>query len=203
MVKAIKLYFLVLFSIGTAQLSGQSSMYVVTRSNGKEIGTVTTSAKQAGEQWTYNVHSDVNFKVLWKEYHRQTSNNVQYQNGYVKESFSCVYMNNELEDSSALNLSGAAYQGFRTPDIRFQLNSKVQFTTAKLYFQEPVNVDQIYSERFLAYCALEAQGNNKYKLHLPNGKVNYYTYKNHKLIEVLVERTWFDLRIKPSIKRNP
>ena len=120
-----------------------------------------------------------------------------YENEAVKTSFLGIYMNNDLEDSSSINLDQNKYNCYRYPDDRFALNStELLFTTAKLYFHEPVGIQRIYSERFLQYCSLEPKGNHKYKLNLPNGRVNYYTYGDDKLVEILVDRTWFNLEIR-------
>ena len=190
------LLFLLVILISVGRLYSQKHTYTVHRA-GKAIGEVTTSLSESDHTKTYKIISDVNFKVLWRRYNRRTSNLVVYENEAVKTSFLGVYMNNDLEDSSSINLDQNKYNCYRYPDDRFVLNNtEVLFTTAKLYFQEPVGIQSIYSERFLQYCPLEPKGNHKYQLNLPNGRVNYYTYGDDELIEILVDRTWFNLEIR-------
>jgi hypothetical protein len=106
-------------------------------------------------------------------------------------------MNNEMVDSSTVEQDINDYHAFKFPDDHFVLNHvDLRFTTAKLYFQEPLGIKRVYSERFLKYCPLEAQGDSRYKLHLPDNKVNYYIYKDEQLAAVLVERTWFNLEFR-------
>ena len=188
---------LLIILIDPAGLLAQTHRFAVHLA-GKEIGTVTASLTETNTTQTYQIHSDVTFKVLWKSYNRITSNRVTYKDEVVQTSYSGVYMNNDMEDSSRVSLFNRTYDCYRYPDEKFQLiDAPVQFSTAKLYFSEPVGIPRIYSELFLSFCPLEDQGNHRYKLYLPNGSVNYYTYADSKLIEVLVDRTWFNLRFSP------
>ncbi len=191
-------YILVLWLIASlgSELYGQKHHYSVHR-GGKEIGAITASLIEVQETQTYEIHSDVRFKVLWKNYHRKTSNLVTYLGDTMKTSSLGIYMNDDLQDSTTIKFELNNYRCYRYPDDRFILqDTHLQFTTAKLYFQEPVGVHRVYSERFLQYCSLEQQGDHHYKLSLPSGKTNYYTYKDSKLEKVLIDRTWFNLEFR-------
>lgn len=192
------LFFLFTPFLDFQQVVGQHKAFSVSL-GGKEIGEITASLTASGKTETYKVKSDVKFKALWKSYHRETNHFVVYENKQLKKSASSVYMNEELEDSTTTNRGQLKMNCYRYPDEQFVQNEhQIKFTTAKLYFQEPVNVDNIYSERFLAYCKVELVGKNKYKLHLTNGKKNYYTYTNGVLTEVFVDRTLFNLFFRPK-----
>ena len=184
------------FLINPGQLCAQKSTYAV-RFAGMEIGEISTSLTESEHIQTYEVISDVSFKVLWKKYNRRTINLVTYENEAMKTSYSGVYINNDLEDSAAMNLEYEKYYCYRYPDERFVLNdAQVGFTSVMLYYQEPVGIEKVYSERFLEYCSLEALDDHKYKLYLPNRKINYYTYEEGVLLEIFVDRTWFNLRFQ-------
>ena len=162
---------------------------------GKEIGKVHAHLIKSDNTHTYVVISDVNFRVLWKDYNRKTSNTVIYKDEILMSSYNSVYMNEEMEDSSAIRQDERQYLCYRFPEEQVEIpNNLVEFSTVKLYFSEPVGINSIYSERFLAYCPLELVDDHKYKLSLPNGKENFYTYSDRKLVEVFVDRTWFNLR---------
>ena len=161
---------------------------------GKEIGNVHARLVKSDNTHTYEVFSDVNFKVLWKEYNRKTNNQVVYQDNMLMSSYNSVYMNEEMEDSSAIRQHQHQYHCYRYPEEKVDIpNKMVEFSTVKLYFIEPVGINSIYSERFLAYCPIELVEEHKYKLLLPNGKENVYTYANNRLVEVFVDRSWFNL----------
>lgn len=178
------------------EIYAQNHRYGVHR-GGKEIGEVTASLTEYLHTQTYEILSNVSFQVLWKRYHRTTNNLVVYSGASMESSYSGVYMNNDLQDSTSLNQEHNNYHVFEYPRRRYILYSTdLRFSTAKLYFQEPEGVHEVYSERFLQYCKLEAQEDHTYKLYLPDNKVNYYTYEDDELVKVAIERTWFNLEIR-------
>ncbi len=177
------------------QTAGAQEVKFSIQHSGKEIGQVRASLIKTGDTHTYEVISNVDFRVLWKDYNRKTSNKVVYHDDMLQSSYNSVYMNDEMEDTSAIRHHQEKYHCFRYPEEKIEEpESKVEYSTVKLYFAEPVGITSIYSERFLAYCPLEKIGDQKYKLSLPNGKENHYTYANNKLVEVFVDRSWFDLK---------
>jgi len=187
---------LVLISSYHSALYAQEHRYSVHRS-GKEIGEISATLTETMHTKTYKILSDVSFKILWRQYHRRTSNLVVYQGESMKTSHCGVYMNNDLQDSTTMYKEQDSYRVYKHPDDQYLLdNTDLQFTTAKLYFHEPVGIQQVYSERFLQQCRLELQGDHTYKLHLPDNKANYYTYKDRQLVAVSVERTWFNLEFR-------
>ncbi len=79
------------------------------------------------------------------------------------------------------------------PEQLEQCSSKGEWTTARMYFEEPVNATQIYVESVLRSCPLISSGPGKYTLTFPNDTKNHYVYKNGVLQEVQVIRPLFDL----------
>ncbi|MEO1054194.1 MAG: DUF6134 family protein [Bacteroidota bacterium] len=188
---------LLIIFVSIQKVDAQTNSYSISH-GGKEIGEITASLLQHGTKRTYEVKSNVDFKVLWKNYNRKTSNFVVFDGLNLIHSISDVYMNDDLQDSTRIDVRQNKYECYRYPDEQFEMNDfkGLNFSTVQLYFQEPTGIGRIYSERFLDYCILEKIGNHKYKLRLPNGKVNLYTYREGRLSEVIVDRGWFTLRFK-------
>ena len=162
---------------------------------GKKIGEITISKIHNGNIDTIEVNSEVNFKVLWSKYFRQTTSIVTFKNNGLTSSYTNIRLDHELEDSTALILTKNKYQGYRYPNEQVELaDLSISYSSVKLYFEEPVGKSEIFSERFLANCPIKVIGEGKYRLYLPNGKQNTYTYVNGELIEVFVDRTWFNIR---------
>lgn len=187
---------LLILSIISSNLLAQEYAYAI-RMGGKDIGEITASRTETQSTETYKVLSNVDFKVLWKKYNRKTDNFVIYEDSAIKTSYSSISMNNKLEDSTAINWINNSYKCYRYSDKKKEAcDSLVSYSSVKLYFEEPIGMKEIYSERFLAYCPIELIGAHKYKLYLPNGKENCYTYESGELIEVFVDRTWFNIRFQ-------
>ncbi len=189
-------FFLLLLLYCSSTSLAQESVFEIHLA-GKSIGGINAKLDSNAGVQTYDIVSEVNFKVLWKKYNRKTKNFIRYKGNKILESYSGIYMNDVLEDTASMIMSKGQYNCFIQPDKNFIMKDiHIDYLAAMLYFQEPKKVTQVYSERFLKYCKLEAKGNGKYVIYLPNGKENIYTYKNGKLIEVFVDRTWFNLRFK-------
>lgn len=190
---------LILFTLSTGHeiLAQQHSYTIILR--GDKIGEISATKIETENQTSYLVISDVTFKVLWKSYNRKTEHNLIIENDRIKKSYSGIYMNQNKEDSASMEYLNKAYKCYKYPDEHFELSDiDISYFSAKMYFEEPTNITSVFSERFLEYCPLEPLGDHKYKLSLPNGKDNIYTYADGKLVEVYVDRTWFSLKFQKA-----
>jgi hypothetical protein len=80
-----------------------------------------------------------------------------------------------------------------------QLSQHIASTITNLYYQEPVDLDAVYSERYGKLCTLKKVGANRYAISLPNGKQSIYTYDSGGCQEVLTELSGVKVRI---VKRD-
>ncbi|MTI39160.1 DUF6134 family protein [Fulvivirga lutimaris] len=188
---------LILFRVNFNQdAKAQQHSYTINL-RGDKIGEISATKTEDAGMTSYLVVSDVTFKVLWKSYNRKTEHNLIIENDRIKKSYSGIYMNKNKEDSASMEYLNNNYKCFKFPNKHFNLvNADISYFSAKMYFEEPVHIKSVFSERFLEYCPLEALGDHKYKLSLPNGKDNIYTYVDGKLVEVYVDRTWFSLKFE-------
>ena len=192
-------FFLIVFVIleGNTLIAQQLNFDILL--NEEVIGIIDVDRSTNGALEQYEIISEVNFKVLWRKYERETRNTIAYENGILSKSFNSVYMNNKMEDSSALVYKSGKYHGYRSPDDHFSLEHiGVNFSMIKLYYKEPLGLKEVYSERYLEMCPIESVAPHKYKVYIPNGKHNYYTYKNGQMVEALIDRTWFNLTFRPK-----
>jgi hypothetical protein len=142
---------------------------------GKKIGEINASATQNGETHMYEIISEVNFKVLWKNYNRKSSNRMIYEEDNMIFSYSGIHMNDDLEDSVTMHKILDHYDCYQHPGKSLRLKStNLNFTTAKLFFEEPLGMNRIYSEQYLEYCELVSNGDHKYTLHLPGTIDNHF-----------------------------
>ena len=160
-----------------------------------QIGEIQASISQKDNFIHYDVVSDVSFRIIWK-YNRISGLHVTYINNMLESSLSTAAINDKLKELSRVTKSGSQYDCFIYPNDSFQLKPDINFSTVRLYFEEPVGISKIYSESFLDFGTLESLGDHVYKLTLPDESINYYTYKNGELTEVSVNRTLFNLTFK-------
>jgi hypothetical protein len=60
----------------------------------------------------------------------------------------------------------------------------IKFSSTMLFFIEPVGVQKIWIERLSDYASIEKVDIHKYKMKV-DGKYNFYTYENGKLVEFM------------------
>lgn len=54
----------------------------------------------------------------------------------------------------------------------------IDYTVVSSYFFEPVGKEKVFSERWGNFIPIKPAGEHRYAMHLPNGDINYLTYKN-------------------------
>lgn len=188
--------FILFFGLTNLSLKAQTSSVSFTIYKGDDkIGDITAKRTISGKKINYSVISDATFKVIWK-YNRKTDMQVEYINGELNSSISKVIFQGKLDELGQTKKVGDHYKCFLYPKDTFNIEKKITFSAAMLYFKEPVGITEIYAETYLEFCKIELESKNKYKLHLPNGKVNYYTYKGGELQEIFVDRTGFNILFK-------
>jgi hypothetical protein len=67
---------------------------------------------------------------------------------------------------------------------------------ARLYRKEPVNIKEVYSDAFQQFFTLEALGDHRYRLALPDGNYNVYHYQNGICNKVDVHSTFFTVQMQ-------
>lgn len=79
------------------------------------------------------------------------------------------------------------------------LTQHIATTITNLYYQEPVDLETVYSERYGKLCALRKVGDSRYAISLPNGKQSIYSYTSGDCQEVQTELSGVKVRI---VKRD-
>jgi hypothetical protein len=157
------------------QLSAQELSYDIIW-KGDSIGFLTATKKPVKNVTRYQIDSQASIRFIAKVDLDYYFENI-FSNGVLVKGISKHSMNNKLKSSSSIKWDGNRY--FATVDDQeVNLDKKaVKTSMTSMYYQEPVGLKEIFSERYAVYCSIEPVGPNKYELTLPNGKKNYYTYE--------------------------
>jgi hypothetical protein len=75
----------------------------------------------------------------------------------------------------------------------------VENTILSLYYKEPVNVHEVFSDNFQEYLPVCKTATGQYRVDLPNGNSDFYNYKGGRLVRVEVEQPFYSLQfiLKP------
>lgn len=138
------------------------------------------------------IDSDVNFSFI-ASYNRTSHITAEYTSDTLSYSIHKSYINKKLKELNKIERKRGQYHCNKEGHKEIILHSPIKFTIAKLYYNEPTIRKYVYSERHMGNCTVERISPHKYKITMPDKKVNYYTYEKGQLIKVEVHRTAFNL----------
>jgi hypothetical protein len=146
---------------------------------------------------THRIESD--FKIMF--YKGSYSTQTNYVQGKLVSATCAHHVNGDLKEktltkSSSKSLYEVLFSGEDSedkPSITF--NSPINSTITGLYYKEPVNITEVYSERYGKMCSVRKLSEGKYGVRLPDGKEGIYSYKNGLCREVKTDLAGFKLRI--------
>jgi len=171
-----KLYFLLaifFFLSGTAQ--SQLLSYDVVKGS-KKKGTVTVEQSLDGDQVKYNIYSKVSFSVLFSftiEYWLEE----KFYDGKLTWGKGHNTLNDRLQKESEIYIGDKGNYIVNIDGVASPTEHKeIFYSVSKLYSQEPIGMDKVYSQSFGRYLPLIDLGNHSYLLESPDGN-NKYTYE--------------------------
>lgn len=156
------------------------------------IGELTALRIKKGHSETIKISSDSKFTVLLMDQEMTTDCISVFRHDSLNTNTSESVRNDDKEKVSTSFLNGSYF--CLKEDKCFKLKERVKFTVSKLYFYEPKNILSIYSERHLTFCKISRVSEGRYKLELPNGNENFYSYQNGQLVEMYSKRMGFVLK---------
>lgn len=118
----------------------------------------------------------------------KTSSTIYQLNGREKEK---VVTSKMALNQYQVDFFGSGEHLEKRKDIRHGITK----TIVNLYYEEPVNVNAVYSEKYGQLCRVESRGDGLYSVLMPSGKRTMYTYVDGKCTEVAVELAGFKLRM--------
>lgn len=182
--------------LGLVTVQAQQSRFDIWKGN-SVVGSILAKRTMSGERTQYLMTSYSEFDLVLKQVVRSTVS-TEYRHGHLSTCYALVKVNDSLRDSSHYAPGEDEAVCYVHPDERFGHSEPVTWTTARMYFEEPVNQRAVFVESLLRSCPLKYVGPGSYKLILPGGKVNTYTYRDGRLEEIHVDRSLFDLVFKRS-----
>ncbi len=163
--------------------------------NDEVVGEVTVNRTTIGPRTIYSMNSISEVDVIWTQVVR-TMMRTEYAGSQLTACHSSVRVNDSVRDSSSLRTDLGRVQGFVHPREQVAVPCTNAWSTARMYYEEPIGQRSIYVESVLRDCPLVPLGGGRYRLTLPNDKVNDYVYRQGVLEEIHVDRPFFDLIFK-------
>ncbi len=153
----------------------------------KVVGGITALRREADKRTVYAVSSYSEMEIIKKQVVR-SSLGLEYRQGKPYACFTSFHLNQALRDSSNMRMQGDGLDCFIYPNERYRLGSTSQWSTARMYFEEPIGQNSVFVESALKDCPLRRISPGMYLLDLPGNRTNTYRYAGGMLQEVHVDR---------------
>ncbi|MCE7064656.1 DUF6134 family protein [Dyadobacter sp. CY326] len=200
-VKEFLVFGILMFSSAVSQAQNVYDVIVAGRTIGS-LRVFDDKGKDNTEQ--HRIESD--FKVMF--YKGKYSTETSYSDGKLVSATCAHHVNGDLKEktltkSAAKSTYEVSFSGEDSKDKpKMIVNKPISSTITSLYYKEPINITEVYSERYGKMCAVKKISEGKYGVALPDGKQGIYSYKNGLCREVKTDLAGFKLRIVLNENKN-
>ncbi len=161
--------------------------------NGKVIGKINFVELIQGQKKFLSMTSDVKTRYILP-FSDETSETAAYENGVmIYSSFHQKQTGSGVTNKSTI-ASGKSYKLTDNGKIKLESMPPIRYNMLLLYTDIPVGITKVYSANSQKMLDIKKMEENKYRLTMPDGKFNYYTYKNGICTKVEIVRTLFTLQ---------
>lgn len=162
---------------------------------GNIVGSVQFYQKQTGNdiflKMTLNVSMSfiINVRVNTEEESKYSDGKLVYSSLYRN-------VNGKQKANKKTIASGDIYET-TSEGKKGSLNyTTIDYNFLLLYCHEPVNLSKVYSDNFQQFLSIKKEAEHRYKIVLPDGNYNYYTYKNGICESVEVHHSLYTIQLK-------
>ena len=190
-----KIISILIFSVSIVNVSyaqERKLLYDVMR-NGKVIGKITFIEMVSGQKKFLSMTSDVKTKFIFA-FSDDTAETAAYDNGIMVYS---SFYQKQTGSGTATKTTIASGKDYKLTDdgvSKITSFDPIRYNMLLLYTTIPEAISKVYSANFQKHLDIKKMADNRYRLTMPDGKFNYYTYKNGICTRVEIVRSLFTLQ---------
>ncbi|MCC5945633.1 MAG: hypothetical protein JJT94_11915 [Bernardetiaceae bacterium] len=188
--KKLKFIFCTIAMLSIASpLYSQTYYYDVLIRNKKSGKLIAHRSEERDKQTTFKITSEVETSMIFTITVSYILTNT-YINGELEEAFIENLVNGRTESHSKVKRDKSGRYIVESEEGNNQFNQPVHYSIATMYFVEPINETQIFSEKYGVFCPLTQNSDGFYVIHLPNGNETRYRYEHGQCVEVQNDTRW-------------
>ncbi len=165
-------------------------------SNDEHIGEIKASFREENGVRTYEMQTDVTYKILFKAMRFDNRITSRYQDDILTEASSTDHLNDKPRSANRIEYKGDHYLVYEEDESERLEETSIKNCLSSLYFSEPKGLESVFSQRLGKLIPLEEVAPNKYAVHLSSSKTNYYRFENGICVEVEVNHWFADFTFK-------
>ncbi|AWO01079.1 hypothetical protein DLD77_04875 [Chitinophaga alhagiae] len=181
------LFILILPFLAATEAAGQSHTFEILFGN-NAVGLLDVKQEPAGASRRITIRSRVQSKLLSR---METDIEVVYQHNVLHRA-RVTRIQARPNDDNRETLTEKADRGYNVTrkGVRAPFPvPQIIFCVSDLYFTEPKEVKEVYSETLGRFLPIKRLADGRYALGLPEGRQNFYTYSKGRLAQVEVNHS--------------
>ncbi|PKB44787.1 hypothetical protein AX016_3009 [Cellulophaga sp. RHA19] len=151
----------------------------------KVVGSLVATKVINGDIISYHSFTQIQTKIITTVDLKYDYNVTFNSDKLFKSNVSILLNGKSLAETSTLFRNGEYLVNKNKKVLKLQ--DSIVYSTVLLYFKEPINVKECYSEQDGSFNTLVSLGNHKYKKINSKGNENVYVYKNGVLYEATID----------------
>lgn len=146
----------------------------------------------------FNVKSEMDFRFLISLKVRFVNYEI-FENGVLEEGMINNRMIGFKESEASIRKTIDGYDLLINGSKELVEDKEITYSVSKIYTQEPVDGQKVYSQYYGKYFTFEETGLHHYKFSSPEGD-NYYTYEQGICTDIKIERDFATIffKLKPE-----
>lgn len=189
---SITILFVAISSLVFAQ--EQTLNYNVLHS-GNTVGHMKLQQVKDGDDTFLKIASDVKMRFVFS-IQVNIQEDSHYRNGKLLCSHVSRKVNGKQKADKLTKANGDCYQLTDDGKISSINQKQISNNLTMMYLQEPVGLSQIYSDNFQQFVQVKQVESHTYRINLPDGNYNYYTYTNGVCSKVDIHHSLYTIQIQ-------
>lgn len=193
MIKHIVLFLFTAFIFHASSSAQERKLFYDVVRNGKVIGEINFTEKLQGQKKFLSINSDVETTLIF-QVTDHTAETAVYDKGVMVYSSFYERQTGSDEVNKSTVVAGKLYKVTDNGVSQLVNFGPIRYNMLLLYTTIPKNINKVYSSNFQKMADIKKVEENKYRLTLPDGNVNDYTYKNGVCTKVEIVRTMISVQ---------
>ena len=175
---SLKILVLIIFIVVSEKAFSQTNNlnYKVIQ-GGSEIGWLKLQKTDTNSTTTIKFNSVAKKRMIVK-FEITAQESATFSNGVMIESSVFRKVNADVKINKHTVQKGSYYLVNEKENTAIVKINGIVYNQLCMYFKEPVNIKQVYSDTFQTLLDIENLGNHSYKVKFPSGDTNCYYYSN-------------------------
>ncbi|HVW95292.1 MAG TPA: DUF6134 family protein [Mucilaginibacter sp.] len=185
----------ILVAVGLLTYAQERTLNYKVLHNGHTVGRMQLLEHTEGNDTFLKVASDVNIRFIFsvKVNIREDSH---YRDGTLVCSHVWRAVNGRQKADKYTRANGTNYQLTGDGETRSINRAEITNNLTLMYLEEPVGLSQIYSDNFQQFVPIKQTGSHTYRINLPDGNYNFYTYKDGVCSRVDIHHSLYTIQIQ-------